>query len=153
MDQHYTGLVMYNSENKHGQTLTPKNQTITQLHDTGEDNTLYYSSWDNALYELTWSQQPEQARTIHLHNSNAPIYRIEGEANKLLIGTWGEGIKVYIKSKSVFIHHPAQNIWVPLLSMPFIKIALITSPMVHRKRTLGNAPPQTGESSQLLSNS
>ena len=95
----YTGLVMYNSRKQTWTDITPKNQTITQLHDTGEDNTLYYSSWDNALYELTWSQQPEQARTIHLHNSNTPIYRIEGEANKLLIGTWGEGIKVYDKEQ------------------------------------------------------
>ena len=90
---------MYNSRKQTWTDITPKNQTITQLHDTGEDNTLYYSSWDNALYELTWSQQPEQARTIHLHNSNTPIYRIEGEANKLLIGTWGEGIKVYDKEQ------------------------------------------------------
>ena len=95
----YTGLVMYNSRKQTWTDITPKNQTITQLHDTGKDNTLYYSSWDNALYELTWSQQPEQARTIHLHNSNTPIYRIEGEANKLLIGTWGEGIKVYDKEQ------------------------------------------------------
>lgn len=95
----YTGLVMYNSRKQTWTDITPKNQTITQLHDTGEDNTLYYSSWDNALYELTWSQQPKQARTIHLHNSNTPIYRIEGEANKLLIGTWGEGIKVYDKEQ------------------------------------------------------
>ena len=95
----YTGLVMYNSRKQIWANITPKNQTITQIHDTGEENTLYYSSWDNALYGLTWSQQPEQARTIHLYNSNTPIYRIEGEANKLLIGTWGEGIKVYDKEQ------------------------------------------------------
>ena len=90
---------MYNSQKRTWADITPKNQTITQIHDTGEENTLYYSSWDNALYGLTWSQQPEQARTIHLYNSNTPIYRIEGEANKLLIGTWGEGIKVYDKEQ------------------------------------------------------
>ncbi len=112
MDRHYS------QESNHHTTTRHRRRKYTIL----------LSSWDNALYELTWSQQPEQARTIHLHNSNTPIYRIEGEANKLLIGTWGRRNKKYmIKSKSVFIHYPAQNIWVPLLSMPFIKIALITS--------------------------
>ena len=51
-----------------------------------------------------------------------------------------------IKSKSVFIHYPAQNIWVPLLSMPFIKIALITSGQVHTEKDSISTPPQTGES-------
>lgn len=102
----YNGLIMYDSRKQTWREMTPKNQTITQIHDIGETNTLYYSSWDNALYELTWDSHPEQARIIHLHNSNAPIYRIEGEENKLLIGTWGEGIKVYDKEKELICTLP-----------------------------------------------
>lgn len=37
----YTGLVMYNSRKQIWANITPKNQTITQIHDTGEENTLY----------------------------------------------------------------------------------------------------------------
>lgn len=95
----YTGLILYNSQKKEWTGISPENQTITEIHDTGEKNTLYYSSWDNALYELTWTNHPEKAQTTRLHNSNVPIYRIEGEENKLLIGTWGEGLKVYDKKE------------------------------------------------------
>lgn len=95
----YTGLIMYDSQRQTWKDMTSKNQTITQIHDTEETNTLYYSSWDNALYELKWDMHPEEAQAVLLHNSNTPIYRIEGKESKLLVGTWGEGIKVYDKEQ------------------------------------------------------
>ncbi len=102
----YTGLIMYDSQKQIWKDISPKDQTITQIHDTGEDNTLYYSSWDNALYELTWSSRPDQTQILHLHNGNTPIYRIEGDKKKLLIGTWGEGIKVYNKEQKTIYPLP-----------------------------------------------
>lgn len=95
----YTGLSTYDSHLKRWSDVTPENLTITHIHDSGETGRLYFSSWDNALYEFTWTSRPADAASRILFKGNSPIYRIQGAGDKLIIGTWGEGVKTFDRTQ------------------------------------------------------
>lgn len=90
----YTGLIMYDLKKQEWKPVSSTDQMVTQLCDTGEENVLYYSTWDNALHRLTWNTSPNQIQIDHSHDSNIPTFCIKKNDNKILIGTWGEGVKV-----------------------------------------------------------
>lgn len=51
----YTGIVRYDAQKQEWESMPAGGGVVTDLYDTGEPRTLYYSSWDNALHKLDWT--------------------------------------------------------------------------------------------------
>ena len=107
----YTGLVRYDSRKQEWKSMSAGDQVVTDLYDTGEPRTLYYSSWDNALHKLAWTDGPERIQTTRLHDAGTPVFCLLGSGGRLLAGTWGDGVKVCGKDGGRPLPLPGTEHW------------------------------------------
>ena len=107
----YTGLVRYDAQKQEWESMPAGDRVVTDLYDTGEPRTLYYSSWDNALHKLDWTDGPERIQTTRLHDAGTPVFCLLGSGGRLLAGTWGDGVKVCGKDGGRPLPLPGTERW------------------------------------------
>jgi signal transduction histidine kinase/DNA-binding response OmpR family regulator/ligand-binding sensor domain-containing protein len=100
----YFGSFVYDIKNNAWMDVGHKDMAITQFIDTGEENSLWCSTWSSGLLKIRWdSNQPASMNIVAQMTGNAykSIHRIiKGNGNRIYMGTWGEGLKV------VDMNHP-----------------------------------------------
>jgi signal transduction histidine kinase/DNA-binding response OmpR family regulator/ligand-binding sensor domain-containing protein len=100
----YFGSFVYNMKNKVWVDTDHKDKAITEFIDTGEENSLWCSTWSSGLLKIGWDNHNPASMDIvdrMTGNEYKSIYRIiEGNKNEIYLGTWGEGLKI------VNVNHP-----------------------------------------------
>jgi len=74
-----------------------KDKAITQFLDTGEENSLWASTWNSGLVKISWDpDHPSGAMVSQQFNGEGykSVYRIIRSNDKIYLGTWGQGLKV-----------------------------------------------------------
>jgi len=91
----YYGYFLYDIENKKDIKLNENKYAITQFLDTGEKNSLWFSTWTDGLCKLEWDEKTYAVTEKFITKDIIDIYRIFPSADhKLYLGTWGDGVKV-----------------------------------------------------------
>ncbi len=103
----YFGYFVYNMNTGKLISQGGTNEAITQFLDTGEENSVWCSTWSSGLLKIRWnSNDPARMRIADEHKGDnfRSIYRITGSNdNKIYLGTWGHGVK------EVNITHPEES--------------------------------------------
>lgn len=91
----YYGYYLYDIENKREIPVNKSSASITQFLDTGEKNSLWFSTWTDGLNRLEWEDNTFVITEKPVNKNAGDVYRIFPAANnRLYLGTWGGGIKI-----------------------------------------------------------
>jgi len=92
----YNGYHVYNMDKNEWQNLESNTLHITQLYDTGEENTIWCSTWDQGLWKFNWIDSDfSTIRGEQYLAEYSNLYRIFPVSDgKLYLGSWGEGLKM-----------------------------------------------------------
>lgn len=107
----YFGFFAYDIKNNIWTDNGEKDKTITQFLDTGEENSLWASTWNSGLLKISWNpESPSQTNILQQFNGEAykSVYRIIRSNDKIYLGTWGKGLKV-AKSADPSVIIPLDN--------------------------------------------
>jgi signal transduction histidine kinase/DNA-binding response OmpR family regulator/ligand-binding sensor domain-containing protein len=70
---------------------------ITQFLDTGDENSLWYSTWSSGIVKMSWDiDNPafiKECSHFEGHDLKSIHRMIESGDHRILLGTWGEGLK------------------------------------------------------------
>jgi signal transduction histidine kinase/ligand-binding sensor domain-containing protein/DNA-binding response OmpR family regulator len=95
----YTGFFVYSLEENKWTGSGLFNNAISQLIDAGKANSLWCSTWSSGLLEIKWDEKnPSSVRIARSFTGEdfRSIHRIiKADIDKIYLGTWGEGIKVF----------------------------------------------------------
>lgn len=91
----YFGYFLYDINKKEDIAINRTRYAITQFLDTGEKNSLWFSTWTNGLHKLEWSENNFSVVEREINNEVKDVYRIFSTADKkkFYLGTWGDGVK------------------------------------------------------------
>ncbi len=91
----YYGIAGYDMATGRWQQQAKTDYAITQFLDTGEERALWFSAWNRGVYRLQWDDAFGLTEERHSDNGTGDSYRIHALGDgRLLLGTWGNGIKV-----------------------------------------------------------
>jgi signal transduction histidine kinase/ligand-binding sensor domain-containing protein/DNA-binding response OmpR family regulator len=92
----YDRFFVYDLDNKRWLNLADNAFMITQLHDTGEKNVIWASTWEQGLVRISWEDTDSLiVKTGQYLNGYRNLYRVyQASNNRLYLGTWGEGMKM-----------------------------------------------------------
>src|SRR3989339_195021 len=100
----YFGSFVYELDKQQWTDLGHPDKAITQFYDTGEENSLWCSTWSSGLLKIQWEKDhPASMNILQQFSGNdfKSIYRIIGNSpDQFYMGTWGEGLK------RVDLNHP-----------------------------------------------
>ncbi len=90
----YFGYFLYDIKKREDIPIQRNDYAITQFLDTGEQNSLWFSTWTNGLHKLEWDGNTFSVTEREIISDVKDVYRIFSTSdNQFYLGTWGDGVK------------------------------------------------------------
>lgn len=91
----YLGYFLYDLNSKKDIPIDRTKYAITQFLDTGEKNSLWFSTWTNGLHRLEWNERDFSTTGKEVVSEIKDVYRIfsSPDQENFYLGTWGDGAK------------------------------------------------------------
>ena len=91
----YSDFSIYDIKKREWLEMENNTAIFTQLLDSGEEHLLWGATWEDGLLEVRWEEGKINKPEIKQHLAGYKnIYRVfPAKDNRMLLGTWGEGMK------------------------------------------------------------